>query len=136
MALLFFENYIACCYFLYYLQVFIIVIWMKTSTSEPLKIWKLTSMRKFGSSRSEVSVKKAFLEIWHNSQENTCARVSFLIQLQACRSIEKEILAEVFSYEFCKIFKTTFLPKSYGRLFPTPSSSNMIRFLLTNSKSI
>ena len=28
------------------------------------------------------SVKKVFLEIWQNSQENTCARVSFLIKLQ------------------------------------------------------
>ena len=31
-----------------------------------------------------VSVKKVFLEISQNSQENTCARVSFLIKLQAC----------------------------------------------------
>ena len=30
------------------------------------------------------SVKKLFLEISQNSQENTCARVSFLIKLQAC----------------------------------------------------
>ena len=29
------------------------------------------------------SVKKLFLEISQNSQENTCARVSFLIKLQA-----------------------------------------------------
>ena len=29
------------------------------------------------------SVKKLFLEILQNSQENTCARVSFLINLQA-----------------------------------------------------
>ena len=29
------------------------------------------------------SVKKMFLEISQNSQENTCARVSFLIKLQA-----------------------------------------------------
>ena len=29
------------------------------------------------------SVKEAFLKIWINSQENTCARVSFLIKLQA-----------------------------------------------------
>ena len=29
------------------------------------------------------SVKKAFLEISQNSQENTCAKVSFLINLQA-----------------------------------------------------
>ena len=30
-----------------------------------------------------VSQKKAFLEIAQNSQESTCARVSFLIKLQA-----------------------------------------------------
>ena len=30
------------------------------------------------------SVKKVFLEVSQNSQENTCARVSFLIKLQAC----------------------------------------------------
>ena len=29
------------------------------------------------------SIKKVFLEILENSEENTCARVSFLIQLQA-----------------------------------------------------
>ena len=29
------------------------------------------------------SIKKVFLEISQNSQENTCARVSFLIKLQA-----------------------------------------------------
>ena len=29
------------------------------------------------------SLKKVFLEISQNSQENTCARVSFLIKLQA-----------------------------------------------------
>ena len=29
------------------------------------------------------SIKKVFLEMLQNSQENTCARVSFLIKLQA-----------------------------------------------------
>ena len=29
------------------------------------------------------SVRKVFLDIWQNSQENTCARISFLIKLQA-----------------------------------------------------
>ena len=43
------------------------------------------------------SVEKVLLEISQNSQENTCARVSFLIKLQAW-----------FPYEFCKIFKNTF----------------------------
>ena len=40
------------------------------------------------------------LEISQNSQENTCARVSFLIKLQT--------LAQVFSCEFCEISKNTF----------------------------
>ena len=38
------------------------------------------------------------LEIPQNSQENTCARVSFL---------NKETLAQVFSCEFWEIFKNT-----------------------------
>ena len=35
------------------------------------------------------SVKKVFLEISQNSQENTCARVSFLIKLQTSRNFIK-----------------------------------------------
>ena len=42
-----------------------------------------------------VLFKTVFLEISQKSQENTCARVSFLIRLQAC--------------EFCEISKNTFL---------------------------
>ena len=50
-----------------------------------------------------------FLEISQNSQENTCARVSFLIKLQASARnfIKKETLAQMFSSEFCKISKNT-----------------------------
>ena len=57
-----------------------------------------------------VLCKKVFLEISQNSQENTCARVSFLIKLQAetCNFIKKETLAQVFSCEFCEISKNTF----------------------------
>ena len=44
------------------------------------------------------SIKKMFLEILENSQQNTCAIVSFLI---------KETLAQVFFCEFCKISKNT-----------------------------
>ena len=56
------------------------------------------------------SVKKVFLEILLNSWENTCARVSFLIKLQAepYSFIKKETLAQVFSCEFCEISKNTF----------------------------
>ena len=48
---------------------------------------------------------KVFLEISQNSQENTCARVSFLIiKLQAGLQLyKKETLAQLFSYEFCEI---------------------------------
>ena len=48
-----------------------------------------------------------FLEISQNSQENTCARVSFLIKLQA-NFIKKEILAQVFSCEIREISNNTF----------------------------
>ena len=56
------------------------------------------------------SVKKVFSEISPNSQENTCARVSFLIKLQAkaCNFIKMETPAQVFSCEFCDISKNTF----------------------------
>ena len=46
------------------------------------------------------SVEKVFLEISQNPQENTCAKVSFLIKLQS--------LGQVLSYEFCEISKNTF----------------------------
>ena len=55
------------------------------------KIWssgaaKTTRYEKLSSSEAAVqmcSIKKVFLEILQNSQKNTCARVSFLIKLQA-----------------------------------------------------
>ena len=49
------------------------------------------------------SVKKVFLEISQNSQENICARFSFLIKF-----IKKEALAQVFSCEFWNILRTSF----------------------------
>ena len=60
----------------------------------------------YRSSRRRCSVKKVFLEILQNSQENTCARASILIKFQAF--IKIETLAQVFSCEFCEISKTTF----------------------------
>ena len=58
------------------------------------------------------SVKKVFLEISQNSQENTCVRVSFLIKLQACNFIEKQTLEQVFSCKFCVIPKNTFFHRT------------------------
>ena len=56
------------------------------------------------------SVKKKSLEILQKSQENTYARVYFLIMLQAsaCNFIKKETLAQVSSCEFREISKNTF----------------------------
>ena len=56
------------------------------------------------------SAKKVLLEISQNSQGNTCARIFFLINLQAeaCNYIKKETLAQVFSCEFCEVSKNTF----------------------------
>ena len=53
-----------------------------------------------------------FLEVSQNSQENTCARVSFLIKLQACNNIEKQTLSQVFSSEFCEISKNTIFDRT------------------------
>ena len=44
--------------------------------------------RRFRSIRPEVFCKKVFLKISQNSQESTCARVSFLIKLRAIFFIE------------------------------------------------
>ena len=48
------------------------------------------------------SVKKVFLEISQNSQENTCA----------CNFIKKETLEQVLSCESCEISKNTFLHRT------------------------
>ena len=50
------------------------------------------------------SVKKVFLEISQNSQENPCARVSYF---EIKNSLNTE--AQAFSGEFCEISKNTFL---------------------------
>ena len=54
------------------------------------------------SSHQRCSVKKEFLEISQNSQENICVRVTFLIKLQACN--------------FVKLLRTPFLQNTSGRL--------------------
>ena len=64
------------------------------------------------------SVKMVFLEISQDSEENTCARDSDLINF-----IKKESLAQVFSSEFCEIFRNTFLQNTSGGCFWRVSSS-------------
>ena len=96
--------------------------------SKPLgkKIWRnaqALKSKKAEAVAQRCSVKKVFLEISQNSQENTCAKVYFLIKLQAdtcvrvsfliklqaaCIFIKKETLAQVFFCEFWEISKNTF----------------------------
>ena len=78
------------------------------------------------------SVRKVFLEISQNSQEDTCATVSFLIKLQASdlQLYKKETLAQVFSYEFCEISKNTF----FYRTPPVAASGSVIALLSHDNK--
>ena len=56
-----------------------------------------------------VFYKKGVLKNSQNSQENSCAIVSFLLKLQAeaCSFVKRGTLTQVFSCEFCEIFKNT-----------------------------
>ena len=66
------------------------------------------------------SVKKMFLEISQNSQENTCARDSFLVTLQSSGNfIKKESLGEA---NFWQISKNTF----FYRTFSVAASAEML----------
>ena len=65
------------------------------------------------SSHLEVFVKKVFLEISENSQENTCVRVSFLVKLQTfmrpATLLKKRLWHRCFPVNFAKFIKTRFL---------------------------
>ena len=66
---------------------------------------------KFKSSRPEVFCKKMFLEISQNSQENTRARVSFLVKLQARSAalLKKILWHRCFPVNFAKFLRKHFL---------------------------
>ena len=91
-------------FFLYY---HLITYWKIDISTKVIILIRLIRVR---SSHQRCSMEKVLLEISQNSQENTCARVSFLIKLQAlaCNFIKKETLAQVFSCKFCKISKNIF----------------------------
>ena len=81
------------------------------------------------------SVKRVFLKISQNSQENTCARVSFLTKLQAGGFIKREILAYVFSCVFCEISKNTFLHRSPLRDFFWCKNKSSYKYNQRNQKT-
>ena len=79
--------------------------------------YKLISIQ-LRSSRPELLCKKAFITS-QNLQENIYAGVSLLIELQACglcNFILEESPEQVFSCEFCEIFKYTLFNEHIGWL--------------------
>ena len=90
--------------------------WIKQTKFVPSKRTSLLAAQQTSTAKlseavvQKCSVEKVFLDISPNSQENTCARASFLIKLT---------LTQVFSCEFCKISKITL-------------STEQLRWLLQN----
>ena len=65
------------------------------------------------------SVKKVLLEISRNSQENTCARVSFLIKLQ--------VFSWCFTGVFLWIFRNFYLQNTSGRMLLYKVKAYMVK---------
>ena len=71
------------------------------------------------------SIKKAFLKILQTSQENNCARVSFLIKLQPATLLKKRLWDWCFSVNFAKYSR---IPFFYGT--PPVAASNLMEMLI------
>ena len=54
-----------------------------------IEVFQIINVKEAEAVAKKCSVKKLFLEISQNSQNNTCARVSFLIKLQGLQLYEK-----------------------------------------------
>ena len=71
-----------------------------------------------------------------NSQENICARITFLITLNSVglQFIKKETLtlAQVFPYEFCKICKNIFFSEHHWTTASDYSISIVVKGELAN----
>ena len=74
------------------------------------------------------SVKKVFLEISQNSQKNNCARVSFLIKLQAeaWNFIKKRLAHRCFPVNFAKFLTTPFHKEPLRWLLPKMSKRSVV----------
>ena len=80
----------------------------KVHKNHPWRSLILVKLQLLPKQPPKVSQKKVFLErCLQNSQENTFVRDSILIKLQAS-GCKKETLVQVFSCEFCEIFKNTY----------------------------
>ena len=65
----------------------------------------------FRSSHGRCSMKKIFLKISQNSQENTCARV------RPATLLKKRLWHRCFPVNFAKVLRTSFLQNTSGSLF-------------------
>ena len=75
-----------------------------------LEIKELKKVRNRSSHR-RFSVKKVFLEIWQNSQENICARVSFFNKVAGLRPttlLKKRLWHRRFPVNYAKFLKISF----------------------------
>ena len=77
--------------------------------------------------------RKVFLEIWQNSQENICARVSFLIKLKAsglrpATLFKTRLWHRCFPVNFTKFLGTVFLQNTYGLVL---HAMNLAKFIKT-----
>ena len=86
------------------------------------------------------SVKKVFLELLQNSQENTCVRVSFLIKLKVLglQLYQKGTLAQLFFCKFCEISKSNFFIEHlwWMPLSVVNNSRTTLRIQLIEGKNI
>ena len=89
------KKYYRSCYFLKQWNEHIYLLQNKTKTVFPASFKKKNQ----SSEAAGVLSEKLILEIWQDSQENTCAKVSILINLQAS-ALRPQTLEEVFCCEF------------------------------------
>ena len=76
-----------------------------------LKIWSSQNnicMEVTETATRGVLCKKLLLKILEYSQENTCVRVSFWQSYKACNFYKQETPTQVFSCEYCEIFKNNY----------------------------
>ena len=75
------------------------------------------------------SVKKVFLEISQNSQENTCARSSFLIKLQASTLLKKRLWHRCFPVNFAVFLRPFIIEHVWWLLLKLKNCMMIVSFL-------
>ena len=75
-----------------------------------------------------------FLKILQNSQESTCARVSFLIKLQLPALFKKRLWHRCFPVNFAKFLRTLFQQNTFGRLLLNLWLSTLCLVVFTSFK--